>query len=121
MNKLGIIFIAVIVLLLGGGAYLFSRPTGAPPLSGYEYYWGDGCPHCKIVQEFFDGWSGKDKIKITKYEVWNNTKNAAQMNIRAKACNIQRAEMGVPLLVTPEGKCLAGDQPIIDHFKNLNL
>ena len=121
MNKIGIILVIVIIFLLGGGAYLFTRPTTTTPISGYEYYWGDGCPHCKIVEEFFNTWSGKDKIKITKMEVWNNTKNAAQMNERAKACNVPRTEMGVPFLVTPDGKCLTGDQPIIEHYKSLSL
>jgi glutaredoxin len=92
-----------------------------PKIDGYEYYWGDGCPHCKIVAEFMETWDGKDKFKITKYEVWNNTKNAAQMNERAKACNVVRSEMGVPFLVTPEGKCLTGDQPIINLFKSLTF
>lgn len=121
MNKLTLILIAVTILILGGGAYLFSKPTEISPISGYEYYWGDGCPHCKIVADFMETWSGKDKIKLTKFEVWNNTKNAAQMNDRAKVCNVVRTQMGVPFLVTPEGKCLTGDQPIIDLFKSLNL
>lgn len=119
--KLSIIFIAICVLVFGAGIYLFSKPTEVPAITGYEYYWGDGCPHCKTVAEFFDGWSGKDKVQITKYEVWNNTKNATLMAERAKNCNIVRTEMGVPFLVTPEGTCLNGDQPIIDHFKSLNL
>lgn len=121
MNKSLIAIIAFTILLLGGGAYIFSKPTVVSEISGYEYYWGDGCPHCKIVADFMDTWTGKDKIKITKLEVWNNTKNAAQMNERAKACNIPRTGMGVPFMVTPEGKCLTGDQPIIELFKSLNL
>lgn len=121
MNKTSIILIAVTILALFGGAYLFSRPTETAPISGYEYFWGDGCPHCKIVADFMETWSGKDKINIKKLEVWNNTKNAAQMNERAKVCNIPRTGMGVPFMVTSDGKCLMGDQPIIEHFKSLNL
>ena len=51
-----------------------SKPVEIPSIDGYEYYWGDGCPHCKIVADFMETWEGKDKIKITKFEVWNNTK-----------------------------------------------
>ena len=43
------------------------------------------------------------------------------MTERAKICEIKSSEMGVPFLVTPEGKCFAGDQSIIEHFKNLSL
>ncbi len=121
MGKFGIIATIIILLILGGGAYLMSKPVEIPSIDGYEYYWGDGCPHCKIVADFMETWEGKDKIKITKFEVWNNTKNAAQMNERAKVCNVPRTEMGVPFLVTPEGKCLTGDQPIINHFNSLTF
>lgn len=121
MGKSGIILIVATILIMFGGAYIFSKPVEIPTLSGYEYYWGDGCPHCKIVDEFTSAWSGKDKINVKKLEVWNNAKNAELMAERAKNCNIVRSEMGVPLLVTPEGKCLIGDQPIIEHYKSLNL
>ena len=120
-SKFGILAIIVTVLILAGGAYLFSKPVEIPAISGYEYYWGNGCPHCKIVDEFFSTWSGKDKINIKKFEVWSNTKNAEWMAVRAKNCNIIRTEMGVPLLVKPDGTCLTGDQPIIEHYKSLNL
>ncbi|EKE05670.1 MAG: hypothetical protein ACD_19C00183G0001 [uncultured bacterium] len=125
MSKFGIIAIIVIVLILSGGAYLATKDNSKPIPSlepnTYEYFWGDGCPHCKIVADFMETWSGKDKIKIKKLEVWNNTKNATLMAERAKVCNILRAEMGVPLMITPDGTCLTGDQPIINHFKSLNL
>lgn len=125
MNKSLIAIIAITILILGGGAFLAtknnSKPTPSPEPNTYEYFWGDGCPHCKIVADFMETWSGKDKINIKKLEVWNNTKNAALMNERAKACNVQRTQMGVPFMVLPDGKCLTGDQPIIELFKSLNL
>ncbi len=49
MGKSGIILIVATILIMFGGAYIFSKPVEIPELSGYEYYWGDGCPHCKIV------------------------------------------------------------------------
>lgn len=119
--KFGIIITIITLLLLGGGAYLMSKPVEVPAITSYEYYWGDGCPHCKIVDEFYTTWSGKDKINLKKLEVWSNTNNAFLMNERAKACNINRSGMGVPFLVTPDGTCLMGDQPIIEHYKSLNI
>ncbi|WKZ25487.1 MAG: hypothetical protein QY322_03820 [bacterium] len=121
MSKSGIILIVITILIMFGGAYLFSKPTEIPTLSGYEYFWGNGCPHCEIVDEFYQTWEGKDKISVKKLEVWSNTKNAELMAERAKNCEIPRTGMGVPLLVTPEGKCLIGSQPIIDHYKQLEL
>lgn len=125
MNKFGIITILVTILILGGGAFLVSKnssqPIPTPEPSTYEYFWGDGCPHCVIVADFFETWEGKDKIKIKKLEVWNNKSNATIMAERAKTCGVPLAEMGVPLLVAPDGKCYIGDQPIIEHYKSLEF
>ena len=114
--------IFAIVALIFVGAYIVSKQqTPPPPVNGYEYFWGDGCPHCAVVQKFFDSWEGKDKIQIDKKETWSNPENARLLTQRARACNISTSDMGVPLLVTPEGKCIGGDQPIIDYFKSLDL
>ncbi|MDP3917892.1 MAG: hypothetical protein Q8Q30_01820 [Candidatus Woesebacteria bacterium] len=125
MNRFGIIATIVIILILGGGAFLItksnSKPVPTTEPNTYEYFWGDGCPHCEVVADFFDSWTDKDKVKITKLEVWKNTKNASLMSERAKVCNIAKTEMGVPLMITPDGSCLIGDQPIIDHFKSLTF
>lgn len=118
-GKTGVLLIIATILIMFGGAYIFSKPVEIPPLTSYEYYWGNGCPHCKIVDDFFGTWENKDKINIKKFEVWSNTKNAEVMAERAKNCQIPKTGMGVPLLVTPDGKCLIGDQPIIEHYKSL--
>lgn len=116
----GLITLAVIV----SGVFLFSRPQNATPspapdTNAYLYFWGDGCPHCKVVDDFLETWEGKDKINLQKFEVWYNKGNAALMAEKAKACDIQLSDMGVPFMVTPDGKCLSGDTPIIDFFKSL--
>ncbi len=118
--------IILAVLAAFAGFYLLTKNTLVPktptPLpTNYEYFWGNGCPHCVNVSEFLDNWSGKDKIKIDKKEVWNNPANAALMQERATYCKIDKSGMGVPLLFTPDGKCLVGDTPVIDYFKNLKL
>lgn len=125
MNKFGIIIVLITILILGGGAFLISK-NGSQPIptlepGTYEYFWGDGCPHCKIVADFFESWDSKNKISITKYNVWNDKAGANLLAERAKICEIKPSEMGVPFLVTPEGKCFSGDIEIINYFKNLEL
>lgn len=112
------------LLIVFGGIFLFSKkdnssPTPTPNPTAYLYFWGDGCPHCTNVAKFLETWEGKDKIDLQKYEVWNNRDNAKLMAEKTKVCNLKQSEMGVPTLVTPDGKCLIGDQPIIDLFKSL--
>ncbi len=126
MNKLGVgIIITTIVLLLGGG-YFLTKPqesTQVPPrdTTEYEYFWGNGCPHCAKVQEFFDSWEKKDSVKINKREVWYNKMNQKIMEDRFNNCSPKpnSSQMAVPFMVTPDGKCLVGDTPIIELFKSL--
>ena len=122
MKKFLIIITLVTVVIIVGGIKLFTKPEAPlPSPTSYELYVGEGCPHCKIVEDFLAGWEGKDKVKIDQKEVWYNKENASIMQRRAKACGISPSSMGVPFMVTPEGKCLDGDEPIISHFKSLDL
>jgi hypothetical protein len=100
------------------------NPSAAKPTTScekiYELYWGIGCPHCKNVDDFLSTWDKKDTVQITKLEVQQDQANGVQMLKRAKSCGIDTTQgVGVPLLYTPDGKCLNGDTPIIDYFKSL--
>ena len=116
--------IILTILAIIGGVFFFSKKEEPKVLSlpsSYEYFWGDGCPHCAVVEEFLNSWEGKDKVAIDKKETWSNRENANLLNERVKYCNIRPSEVGVPFLFTPEGKCITGDTPIIDYFKSLEL
>ncbi|OGM77185.1 hypothetical protein A2188_01440 [Candidatus Woesebacteria bacterium RIFOXYA1_FULL_43_9] len=119
MNKTVILAVTATLVILIGGAFLFTRPSTLPPITNLEYYWGNGCPHCKVVAEFMDTWDKKDTVKMDKFEVWYNSKNARQFNERVKLCNFTPEEMGVPVLITPDSRCFTGDTPIIDYLKSL--
>lgn len=124
MKKFLLIVVLATALIVGGGVYLFSRNTGEAsktPPTGYEYFYGNGCPHCANVDEFLKTWDGASKINLEKKEVWYNAQNANAMSLRAASCGIAKSELGVPFLVTPEGSCINGDTPIIDFLKGLNL
>ena len=121
MNKFFLGIIAATIIIIIGGVFVIGGKEEEPlePPTGYEYYWGDGCPHCAKVAAFMDSWENKDKIDLTKYEIWNNAGNASRMNKRAKECNL--SDIGVPLLVKPDGSCVNGDTPIIEYFSNLQF
>lgn len=124
MIKTGIIVIIIILLILGGGTYFItkqdSKPIPTPEPNTYQYFWGNGCPHCANVAAFEETWSGKDKIKINKLEVWNSAENAKIMADRAKVCGFKSSDLVVPFLITLDNKCLTGDTSIIDFYKSLN-
>ena len=126
MNKFGIIIISITLLILGLGAFVLTKPAKTIPIperekDTYEYFWGNGCPHCANVQTFMDSWDKKDKIKIKKYEVWYNKDNAQIMKDRFSSCpkGTVNGTMAVPLLVTPDNKCFMGDETIINYYKSL--
>jgi len=67
-----------------------------------------------------DSWEGTAKISPEKKEI-SSPANSNLLVRRASSCNISVNDIGVPFLFTPEGKCIAGDEPIIEFFKSLNL
>ncbi len=126
MNKPLVVTVLATLAILVGGVFFFGRQSsgevsGIAAPTGYEYYWGDGCPHCKNVDDFMSTWENKDKFELQKFETWKNRDNAKRLQARSDACKIPRASQGVPLLVTPDGKCLDGDVTIIDFLKNMKF
>lgn len=124
--------IGVVALIFVGGIFLFSKgenqkqtqeSASLPTLSQdqYEYYWGNGCPHCKVVQDFLDSWGDLDKIQLEKYETWYNRDNANRLIQRASSCGIPQSETAVPFLFTPSNECIIGDTPIINYFESLDF
>ena len=117
------VLLAILVIIIGG-VLLSSKQEKQEPLplpSSYEYFWGDGCPHCAVVEEFLNSWEKKDLVKIEKKEVWKNAANAKYLEQRAESCGYKPSEIAVPFLFTPEGKCLVGDKPIITFFETLEI
>jgi glutaredoxin len=121
MKKFPLIIGLVTILIIVGGIFLFSKRETPPSLpTSYEYFWGEGCPHCKNVDDFLSTWSGKDQFKLDKMEIHNNSVNANKLSVRAQSCNITGNDVGIPFLFTPEGKCIVGDVDIINFFKSLS-
>ena len=79
MKRFPLLIGFVSILIVIGGVFIFSNnstdnPETAPPSlpDSYEYYWGEGCPHCANVEEFLSTWENRDKVQIDKKEVYNN-------------------------------------------------
>ena len=85
--------------------------------SGIILFYGDGCPHCKIVEEFIMQSQADKKIAITQKEVYRNSDNSAELGVKAEACGLATDSIGVPFLWDGEGKCYIGDQDIIEFLK----
>jgi len=78
-------------------------------------FYGDGCPHCAIVEEYIKENNINDKISFAQKEVYYNQSNAKELEAKAKICGLPTDSIGVPFLWNGE-KCLIGDQDIIEFF-----
>lgn len=79
-------------------------------------FYGDVCPHCKIVEEYINKNNIQNKISFAQKEVYYNQSNAKELEAKAKICGLSTDSIGVPFLWDGE-KCLIGDQDIINFFK----
>jgi glutaredoxin len=79
-------------------------------------FYGDGCPHCAKVEEYFKENNVKEKISFVEKEVYYNLDNAKELEDKAKICGLPTDSIGVPFLWAGE-KCLVGDGDIINFFK----
>ncbi len=128
MKRFPLLVGLVSILIIIGGVFLLSNNPGDDPQAdppalpdSYEYYWGEGCPHCANVEEFLDAWEHKNRVQIDKKEVYNNQGNIALFKSRAKYCELSNNQIGVPFLFTPDGECLVGDTPIINLFEQMEF
>jgi len=111
----------VVVALIIAGLLITLSMTGRVidnPISNSTniLFYGESCPHCKVVDEFIAANNISSKLSFEHKEVWNNKDNRNEMIAAAKACNLDLNNLGVPFLYY-EGKCYLGDQPIIELLK----
>lgn len=119
-NKKTVAILVGALVLVAGFVYFGLKDdgqTGADDPLAVVYYWGDGCPHCKVVNDFLEANNIADKVSFVKKEVWSDKKNAAEMGRRAKACDIKPEGMGVPFVYGGDGKCYIGEPDVINFFK----
>ncbi|PID86440.1 hypothetical protein CSB08_00455 [Candidatus Gracilibacteria bacterium] len=86
--------------------------------ASYKYFYGNGCPHCLKVERFMEKNDIEDKIDIEKKEVYNSPENRYLFIETAENIGININELGVPFLVSDDGKeYFFGDKDIIDFLK----
>ncbi len=106
--------VLLIVLLIVWG--LQDEPRIQDDSSEIVYYYGEGCPHCKVIDEFLEANAIAEKVSFSKKEVWNDRKNAAELSRRAKTCNVEPSGMGVPFVYGGDGRCYIGEPDVKKFF-----
>lgn len=108
---LGIVGVAALLAIL----FFLARATIGSG-GGITFFYGEGCPHCAIVEKFFEDNKVEQKVTFEKKEVYSNKKNQREMAAHAKTCGLPTDNIGIPFLWTGSG-CVIGDTEIIDFFR----
>jgi glutaredoxin-related protein len=102
------IFVLIIVLL---PVFAFAQSDGKKKA---YYFYGENCPHCQKVDEYFQANGIYEKYEITKLEATANPFNGKLFLDFGKAFDIS-SWGGVPAIIFGD-KYLIGDTPIIKNF-----
>lgn len=95
-------------------------------LNIYLFY-GDGCPHCKEEEKWFESYLKKnDFIKMHRYEVWYNKDNQEKYSKVHDILN--DTSSGIPYLIIGETVISGFDEEItperiknaVEYYKNIN-
>lgn len=105
--------VAVVAFLV---VVFFVARSGKSLPQGIVLYYGDGCPHCALVETFVKEKNVEEKVKFERKEVYNNKRNAREMASFAKKCGLPTDSIGIPFLWTGT-QCLTGDKDIIAFFQ----
>jgi len=120
-NKVIIPTILFIIVLVFSSVVLWqaknkNQPNPNKPDGQIILFYGDGCPHCEIVDKYIDENKVEEKVYFVRKEVYNNEENQKELIEKAKICGIANNNIGVPFLWN-KGMCLIGDQDIINFFE----
>lgn len=118
----------VFLILVGGaiGGWIFVMKKKEDELlknleGKMVYFYSKTCFHCVNVENFFKNSKIEEKVQFEKKEVSQDPQNAKLLILLAKKrCKFKEKEIGVPLFWTGT-KCVMGDQPIIDYFRETIL
>ena len=108
---IAIAIIAVITIVI----FLFFRKPSMP--SGIILFYGDGCPHCKNVDDYIAANNVATKVSFEEKEVFNNQSNAKILENVAGFCGLPTDKVSVPFLWDGQNKkCMVGDIDVINFF-----
>ncbi len=115
-NKLfiaiGIIVVVIAVIFIG----LKNRRVNTQPKM--ILFYGNTCPHCKIVEQYISDNNVRAHFKFQQLEVFDNQQNALLLGRYAHKCGIDSAQgVGVPFFWTGK-ECLIGQTEVINFFKD---
>ncbi|MDO9231465.1 MAG: hypothetical protein Q7U36_03265 [bacterium] len=118
MNKYLLVAILLSVGLVLSGC---GQKNGDTPLVDKNakiiLFYGQECPHCKIVEKYIKDNKISEKVNFAQGEVYHNKTNSALLAEKAGKCGIDTKAIGVPFLWEND-KCYVGQEEVIQFFKD---
>ena len=126
-TKKSIIPIIILVVLVLVGLTVFtagkiiksSNNSNTNSTSEIILYYGNTCPHCKLVEKYITDNGIDKKIDITQKEIFDNKDNALEFNLTLNSCKIKEEDQGVPAVVY-QGKCYVGDTDVLAFLDKMS-
>lgn len=118
-KKVFFIFLMLVFVFVLSGCGSQNSNSGMEAVqddSSLIFFYGEECPHCKIVEEYFSENKIAEKIQFSQREVYHDKGNATLLAEKANDCGINESELGVPFLWN-ERTCYVGDSDIIQFFQ----
>ena len=118
-------FVAVIIIIAilffisikkENNYYTCTQTLGLP--SEAVLYYGDTCPHCKIVEDFLTENDVASRLDFVQKEVYRNNTNAQELLLIGSLCRLPSNYVGSVPLFYMDGKAFLGDKPIIEFLNN---
>lgn len=101
-----VLFIASVAVVVP-----FVQATDQPAI---YFFYGNGCPHCSVVEEYFEKEDMYSRYPIQKREIYFDRDNAALFEILLKRAGYE-GSAGVPTVIMGT-TVIQGDKPIINAF-----
>ena len=105
-----LLLLAVAVLFLGFTSIVHAQDQGKINL-----FYGQGCPHCGLVLDYFEEEGLFDKYPVERKEIYFDNANALLYTILLDDLGYPQMGRGVPLVVMGN-TVISGDKPIIESF-----
>lgn len=117
MTKKFLLLLLVLPLLLAGCTKVTTPEAKVDSLNNRTIlFYGDTCPHCKVLEQYMDENKINERMPIEKMEVYSNKDNANLMMEAVNRCFLSQDNVGVPFLWT-ENKCFVGGEEATNYFK----
>ncbi|USN53651.1 MAG: hypothetical protein H6760_00570 [Candidatus Nomurabacteria bacterium] len=111
-----VLLLLTLILLCTGGLYL-ANTAQAQEKPELLFFYGQGCPHCAVVEQYIEDENLDERFRIIAKEVYGDPENARDLTQQFQVFHVPESKQGVPFMVLG-AKYYVGDVYIIEAIEN---